>query len=83
MGLFVFIYLLAWFEHLNSSRDAPGYCWECEQSGFAKTLSYKGRANVLHGSDVVESTGYMSLGSVHPEPEIPLPEAWGCQRANK
>lgn len=35
------------------------------------------------GSHVVKSIGYMGLGLVYPESEIPLSEAWGSQRANE
>lgn len=48
-GRFVFVYLFIHFERLNSSGDAPGCVWEPGESGSAKALRYKVRANVLHG----------------------------------
>lgn len=50
-GRFVFVYLFIHFEHLNSSRDAPGCFWEPREPGSAKAPHNKVRANVLHGRE--------------------------------
>lgn len=47
----VLIYLFVYFEHLNSSRDAPGCCWELWESGSAKVPLYKMRVSISIPAD--------------------------------